>query len=51
MAERLKGADAERAATLRAAAEEAGCQCVLALADIKETWDVLSTEDPWHQDW
>lgn len=48
---RLKGADAERAATLRAAAEQAGCQSVLALAEIKETWDVVAAEDPWHRDW
>src|SRR5215469_7328478 len=36
---RLKGADAERAALLRAAAEDAGCEAVLALTEIKETWD------------
>jgi len=37
--DRLKGADAERAPLLRAAAEDAGCEAVLALAEIKETWD------------
>ncbi|MGE5131445.1 MAG: 2OG-Fe(II) oxygenase [Gemmatimonadota bacterium] len=37
--DRLKGADAQRAALLRAAAEEAGCEAVLALTQIKETWD------------
>ncbi len=37
--DRLKGADAERAALLRAAAEHAGCEAVLALTEIKETWD------------
>ena len=37
--DRLKGADAERAAFLRAAAEDAGCEAVLALTEIKETWD------------
>jgi len=37
--DRLKGADAERAALLRAAAEDAGCESVLALTEIKETWD------------
>lgn len=37
---RLKGADAERAALLRAAAERAGYETVLALAEVKETWDV-----------
>jgi 2OG-Fe(II) oxygenase superfamily len=45
---RLKGADAERAALLRAAVEQAGCQAVLALAEVKETWDAWpSDEDPW----
>jgi hypothetical protein len=37
--DRLKGADAERAALLRAVAEDAGCEAVLALTEIKETWD------------
>jgi hypothetical protein len=37
--DRLKGADAERAALLRAAAGDAGCEAVLALTEIKETWD------------
>ncbi|MFF3878159.1 2OG-Fe(II) oxygenase [Streptomyces sp. NPDC001978] len=46
--QRLKGADAERAALLRAAAEQAGCETVLALAEVKETWDALpSGSDPW----
>ncbi len=36
---RLKGADAERATQLRAAAGQAGCETVLALAEVKETWD------------
>ncbi|WP_026818318.1 2OG-Fe(II) oxygenase family protein [Arthrobacter castelli] len=48
---RFKGADAERVATLRSAAEQAGCQSVLALTEIKETWDVLPAEDPWPYDW
>jgi predicted 2-oxoglutarate/Fe(II)-dependent dioxygenase YbiX len=34
---RLKGADATRVALLRAAADRAGCEAVLALADIKTT--------------
>jgi hypothetical protein len=34
---RLKGVDADRAALLRAAAEDAGCEAVLALAEIQET--------------
>ena len=37
--DRLKGADAERAALLQAAAGDAGCEAVLALTEIKETWD------------
>jgi hypothetical protein len=45
---RLKGADGERAALLRAAAEQAGCEAVLALAEVKETWDAWpSDEDQW----
>src|SRR6266542_3937840 len=45
---RLKGADAERAALLRAAAERAGCEAVLALAEVKETWDAWPSDgDPW----
>jgi hypothetical protein len=45
---RLKGADAKRAAQLRAAAEQAGCDAVLALAEVKETWDAEpSDDDPW----
>ena len=44
---RLKGADGERAALLRAAAEQAGCEAVLALAEVKETWDAWpSDSDP-----
>ncbi|WP_234044630.1 2OG-Fe(II) oxygenase [Streptomyces adelaidensis] len=46
---RLKGADVERAALLRAAAERAGCETVLALAEVKETWDALPDgDDPWN---
>ena len=37
--DKLKGADAERAMLLRAAADKADCEAVLALAEIKETWD------------
>jgi hypothetical protein len=45
---RLKGADAERAALLRAAAERAGCEAVLALAEVKETWDAWPSDgDAW----
>ncbi len=36
---RLKGVDATRAGLLRQAAGQAGCEAVLALAEVKETWD------------
>ena len=42
---RLKGADMERADLVRAAAERAGCETVLALAEVKETWDALPSDD------
>jgi hypothetical protein len=46
---RLKGADVQRAALVRAAAEQAGCETVLALAEVKETWDALPPDDdPWN---
>ncbi|WP_439675711.1 2OG-Fe(II) oxygenase [Embleya sp. MST-111070] len=46
--DRLKGADAERAALLRAAATQAECEAVLALAEVKETWDANPAGyDPW----
>lgn len=35
---RLKGDDAARVAALRAAAEQAGCDTALALAEVHETW-------------
>jgi hypothetical protein len=44
-ANRLKGADTKRTALLRAAATQAGCEAVLALAEIKETWDAWPAED------
>ena len=44
--DRLEGADAERAALLRAAAEDAGCEAVLALTEIKETWDRAGAAGP-----
>jgi 2OG-Fe(II) oxygenase superfamily len=44
----LKGADAERGALLRNAAKQAGCEAVLALSEVRETWDAWpSGEDPW----
>lgn len=46
--DRLKGIDAERTALVRAAAEHAGCETVLALAEVKETWDATPSDgDPW----
>jgi len=45
---RLKGSDAARAAALGAAAERAGCEVVLALAEVRET---LECEEPWQPAW
>jgi hypothetical protein len=42
---RLKGADAERAALVRVASEQAGCETVLALAEVRETWDTLPSDE------
>jgi hypothetical protein len=41
---RLKGLDASRAVAVAAAAEATGCEAVLALADVHETWDA---QEPW----
>ena len=40
----LKGADATRSARLRAAAGQAGCDAVLALADVHETWSAYERD-------
>ena len=45
----LKGNDAARAAALRAAAERCGCELVLALADVHETWSCM--EQDWDEPW
>ena len=47
---RLKGDDAARVSALRMAAEQAGCQAVLALADVHETWSAFEPErqHPWN---
>lgn len=50
-AHRFKGADAERVAILQAAAEQAGCETVLALADIRETWNAIINMDRYGHDW
>jgi 2OG-Fe(II) oxygenase superfamily len=42
---RLKGADADRVALLRAAADNADCEAILALADIKTQHSALSSDD------
>jgi hypothetical protein len=47
--EYLKGADTARVALLRAAAERAGCEIVLALAKVHEIWDCM--EDGWDEPW
>ncbi len=44
---RFKGADADRVTVLREAAEQSGCETVLALAEIKETWDALPAGESW----
>ncbi len=52
--DRLKGDDLARAAVLEAAAERAGCEVLLALAEIQETWDCFEEDwEPWdrHQRW
>lgn len=43
----FKGADAERVALLRQAAELADCETVFALAEIKETWDAQPAGEEW----
>lgn len=50
-AQRFKGADAERVRLLQAAAEQAGCETALALAEIKETWDAIPTGESWTGGW
>ena len=42
---RLKGADASRVALLRTAADNAGCEAVLALADIKTTHSAFPADE------
>ena len=51
---RLKGADARRVSLLRTAAGQAGCEAVLALADIKTTHSAFPGHEGygyWDQDW
>jgi hypothetical protein len=46
---RLKGSDATRAAALLAAGERAGCEVVLALAEVHETWDCFEDDRDWRR--
>jgi len=49
---RLKGADARRAALLRSAAGKAGCEALLALADIKLTHSAFPADEGYgYRDW
>jgi predicted 2-oxoglutarate/Fe(II)-dependent dioxygenase YbiX len=49
---RLKGADARRAALLRSAAGKAGCEALLALADIKLTHSAFPADETYgYRDW
>jgi hypothetical protein len=49
---RLKGADASRVSLLRTAADRAGCEAVLALADIKTTHSAFAAEEGYgYPDW
>lgn len=48
---RLKGSDAATASALQAAAAQAGCELVLGLAEVHETWDCLEPEPPSHRSW
>jgi len=50
-AQRFKGADAQRVRVLQMAAERAGCETMLALAEIKETWDAIPAGEPWAGGW
>ena len=52
---RLKGADASRVALLRTAADQAGCEAVLALADVKTTHSAFPADEAYgygrRRDW
>ncbi|MFY1652557.1 2OG-Fe(II) oxygenase [Solwaraspora sp. WMMB762] len=45
--DRLKGDDVGRAAAVRAAAQAAGCEVTLALAELQETWSAADPEESW----
>jgi hypothetical protein len=48
---RLKGADARRAMLLRQAASNAGCEFVLALSDVHESWTAYDANERSYQGW
>jgi 2OG-Fe(II) oxygenase superfamily len=48
---RLKGADAQRAPALRAAAERAGCEVALALTTVRETWSAYEENERDYRGW
>jgi hypothetical protein len=51
---RLKGADASRVALLRAGADKAGCEAILALADVRTTHSAFPADEGygyWDQNW
>jgi hypothetical protein len=50
---RLKGDDASRVSLLRTAADQAGCETILALADIKETYGAYPADEVYgyRRDW
>ena len=48
---RLKGADASRVALLRAAGDNADCEAILALADIKTQHNAFSSGDDEYRSW
>jgi hypothetical protein len=48
---RLKGADARRVSLLRTAADQAGCETVLALADVRTTHSAFEAREYYDQNW
>ena len=50
IAGRFKGADAQRVELLRAAAAQAGCECLFAQVDVHETHDAIP-EAGWRNNW
>ncbi len=48
---RLKGADARRAMLLREAADHAGCDVVVALSDVHESWTAYEADERSYRGW